>query len=105
MCESEKDPAITVRHIRRFLETDDEFLFWGRPVRGIRLPDAVLDKIYYENFYRLIPARRQVDRALLRTYAEKTLSRVHEEKTRRYICDELGLAAEPSAGGQPEDDR
>ncbi|MBP3736602.1 MAG: amidohydrolase family protein [Lachnospiraceae bacterium] len=91
MCETEKDPVVTVRHMRRFLETDDAFRFWGRPVQGLKLPDEVLDKIYFENFYRLFPKRKMVDPALLKSYAEATIGRVHEEETRQYIRRELEL--------------
>lgn len=51
--------------LRRFFETEDEFLFRGLPVQGIALCDADLHKLYHENAERFYgyrtPAR--VDRA------------------------------------------
>ena len=89
MCETEKSPALTVAHIRRFLETGEEFRFWDRPVRGLCLPEQVLDRIYYKNFYDIVPQRRPVDGEGLKNYARKYLDRVRSPEIRRWIREEL----------------
>jgi hypothetical protein len=38
--------------VRRFLETDGEFLAWGTTVRGIRLDREILERIYRNNLVR-----------------------------------------------------
>ncbi len=91
MCDTEKDPVITVSHIRRFLETDEDFLFWGRPVHGLGLPEAVLEKIYCENFRSRIPKRREVNAEALRAFAAEMLPRIRDEEVKRLIAEELRL--------------
>ena len=91
MSETEKDPVLTVSHIRRFLETDEVFSFWGHQVRGLSLPDEALDRIYRLNFKELVPERNEVDRAALREYAGELIDRIPSEETRRYISEELDL--------------
>ena len=90
MCETEKDPAITVRHMRRFLETDDEFAFWGRSVKGLKLPGEVLDRIYYKNFAELLPERKPVDDRLLAEYIREHAAHVQLEENREWIGLQIG---------------
>ncbi len=90
MCEDEKSPEQTVRHMRRFLETDDSFRFWGRDVRGVKLPDEVLERIYLKNFRALVPARREVDTRLLAEYAAQYASRIDSDACRAWIARQLG---------------
>ena len=85
MCDTEKDPAVTVSHIRRFLETDEEFLFWGRPVRGLMLPEEALKKIYGENFRNHMPRRRDVDPDALRAFAAEMMPYIRDEGVKRLI--------------------
>lgn len=91
MCEDEKDPAITVAHMRRFLETDDEFTFWGRPIKGIRLPDEVLDRIYFENFAGIADRRKDVDEKLLVAYTLEHRSHIQSEENLAWILSQQGL--------------
>ncbi len=91
MSDTEKDPAITVSHIRRFLETDDNFSFWGHSVRGLRLPDEALDRIYFQNFLEMVPKRNNVNLVALRDYAAWLIDRIPMEATRTYIKTELKL--------------
>lgn len=85
MCDDEKDPSITVRHMRRFLETDDEFAFWGRSVKGLKLPDGVLDRIYFDNFRELFPHRKTVDEKLLAEYIGRHSGHICREENRAWI--------------------
>ena len=56
-----------VKNIRHFLETTDDFEGYGFPIKGIGLPDEVLEKIYHTNFEKMTgmePADVQVDQVL-----------------------------------------
>lgn len=56
-----------VNNIRHFLETTDDFEGYGFPIKGIGLPDEVLEKIYHTNFEKMTgmePADVQVDQVL-----------------------------------------
>jgi len=54
-----KSAVSHVERMRSFLETDDP-ISWGtypkkkEPINGLSLPTHVLDKIYYQNFTRII---------------------------------------------------
>jgi len=62
--EGERNEAVAkIRNMRRFLETTDEFTFGRYDVKGLGLDEAVLAKIYHENFGRYFgDAPREVDR-------------------------------------------
>ena len=92
MCETEKSPVQTLRHIRRFLETDDTFSFWDRTMHGVALPETALAAIYAGNFIRRTGAEpRPVNEARIRAYAAPLLPYVQDAAIRAWIEKELAL--------------
>ncbi|HHV96077.1 MAG TPA: amidohydrolase family protein [Clostridiaceae bacterium] len=43
-------PSDIINTMRRFLETDDKFNNWGFEIKGLKLDQAVVEKIYSKNF-------------------------------------------------------
>ncbi|MFW6026949.1 MAG: amidohydrolase family protein, partial [Candidatus Woesearchaeota archaeon] len=40
--------------MKKFLETDENFIAWGKNLSGLNLNDKVLEKIYYKNFINFV---------------------------------------------------
>lgn len=89
MCEDEKSPSVTVGHIRHFLETDERFEFWGRPVKGLALPQEVLMKLYCGNFMDSVRERKSVDLGMLREYAFDFGEHIYSPENRAWIQEQL----------------
>jgi predicted TIM-barrel fold metal-dependent hydrolase len=43
-------PEDIIGTIRKFIETDDEFDYWGFKIKGLNLEKDAVDRIYYKNF-------------------------------------------------------
>ena len=74
--------------MRMALERDDEFMmptYSERIIRGLNLPEDVLEKIYYKNYDRLIPKTREVNMELVEEYARKMLSDVADSTEERDV--------------------
>ena len=57
--------AEKVHNMRLFLETEQTVQLWGETPRGIGLPRQTLEKLYYQNFQRLVGVTpKHVDRSL-----------------------------------------
>ena len=60
-----------IAHMRRFLETDDQFEAWGYNLHGLALPKNVIKKIYSENSLRMRGPVKPVVPAKALQYAQK----------------------------------
>ena len=84
------DPADTVRHIVRFLSTEDHFPFWGRLVNGLGLAEEAVRDIVGGNFTRRNGKRpRDVDREAMADYFDKWLDCVADADMRTYLIEYL----------------
>ena len=81
--------------VRMALERDDEFMmptYSERIIRGLALPEDVLNKIYYENYNRLIKKPRRVDMTLVNKYAAKMLADTEGSEEERDVTAHEYLA-------------
>jgi len=92
-----------IRFMRNFLETDEEFSvgptdknFLARPdtVKGIKLPESVLEKIYRLNFLRIVGDKPKVLNIPLAKKECHRIGRVLEKKYNYSKGDNFGYQAE-----------
>lgn len=62
------------KFLRQFLETDGEYIYLDEPFHGVNLDEAMRDKLYRENFLRLLGTPKTIDLVYLRQEAERLLS-------------------------------
>ena len=67
-----------IAHMRRFLETDDQFDAWGYHLHGFALPPNVLNKFYSENTLRMRGPVKPVVPAKALQYANKLYALVKD---------------------------
>lgn len=71
------DSINIVGTVRRFLETGDAFSYWGFELKGLHLPQEVLQKIYATNFMRYVgehPRKVNIPLCLKKTVEIKKLA-------------------------------
>lgn len=74
--------------VRMALERDDEFMmptYSERIIKGLNLPEEVLNKIYRENYDRLIGTPREVRRDLVEKYRERMLKDLEGSEEERDV--------------------
>ena len=82
-----------INYVRYFLETDREFTFNDNKLRGILLPDNVIEDIYYNNTYNRLGERRPINYAAVLEECEELLKSETDELTRlnvqtvKALCD------------------
>ncbi len=79
-----------VYEMRRFLETDDtfdSFNFYDMSyiIKGFKLDDTVLDKIYYDNFKKLVKEPKKINVEALIKYIELNIEKIPESKIKDTI--------------------
>lgn len=60
--------------LRQFLETDGQYIYSDEPFGGVNLPKPMRDKIYRENFMRLLGTPKPIDCSYLRNEAVRLQS-------------------------------
>ena len=89
-----EDLKMRLFDIRNFLETDKTYRMFEQEVRGLKLPEAILDKIYLTNFLRVIGAKpRRLNIALVRKETEHA-ARVLADEFNVKRADNIGCQAE-----------
>lgn len=66
------------RFVRQFLETDKAHVYLNEPFTGVKLHDGLRNKIYRDNFTRLLGAPKPVNAEYLSTQATKLLALPHK---------------------------
>lgn len=80
------DAIATVDNILRFLSTDDNFVFWKSPVRGLGLPDAAVEAIACGNFVRRNGEKpKPVDREAMHALFDRWIGCVQDAEMRAYL--------------------
>lgn len=75
------------RYVKRFLETDDEFVaenVGGRIIKGIKLEENHLENILYKNHERIIGEKpKEVNKAALKKYIDRYLPLMPDSKNKQ----------------------
>ena len=82
------------KFLRQFMETDGEYTYLNEPFRGINLEKSLRDKIYRENFLRLLGSPKHIDLSYLRQEAKRLCETqnkksIHAESDLKYILQTL----------------
>lgn len=73
--------------IYRYLATDDDVMAWGEePMKGLKLPEEAIDKIFCGNFVRKVSEKpREINRKALKAYIEKYKYLIREPQIFRKV--------------------
>lgn len=77
--------------MRRFLTTEDRFEYWDFPIYGLGLSEKACENICGGNFAcRVSPAPKPINKAALKSYAERTLPLMSNAEARAWLEDYFG---------------
>ena len=63
------------KFLREFFETDTEHEYVGRPFRGVKLDENILQKIYWENATKILGEPKRIDFSYMQRKAEELLKK------------------------------
>lgn len=86
--------ALRINQVRKFLETDGDVVCTTKTVKGFKLPEKIVQKIYYDNFYKTVGEPKPIIRELILEDAEELFVKSldfcdNAKKNLRTIVEEL----------------